>query len=171
VKRCLKCMADKATDQFSPSQIELDSAWCRPCMNTYYRNKNAERRKAGLCLNHNEPRIDGRSRCPRCEAVNRTNNLKKNYGITVEQYDAMLAAQGGVCRICAQPPSTVHRKNERDPRIRNLAVDHDHKTGRIRGLLCSNCNQALGKAEDRPERLIAMAAYLQPEAEYLGAGC
>jgi hypothetical protein len=57
---------------------------------------------------------------------------RKGLGVTVEQYDAMLAAQGGGCAICGTKPKT-----------RRLDVDHDHKTGRVRGLLCHRCNRAL----------------------------
>lgn len=63
-------------------------------------------------------------------------SLRQRYGITLADYDAMLKAQGGGCAICAKPPGK-----------RRLAVDHDHKTGRIRGLLCSGCNTTLGWLE------------------------
>lgn len=53
-------------------------------------------------------------------------------GVSIEEYDRMLAAQGGGCAICHNPP-----KNRR------LHVDHDHKTGKVRGLLCFRCNRAL----------------------------
>ena len=57
---------------------------------------------------------------------------RRQLGLSVEDYDAMLAAQGGVCAICGNPPKT-----------RRLDVDHDHKTGKVRGLLCHRCNRAL----------------------------
>jgi hypothetical protein len=56
----------------------------------------------------------------------------KQLGVTTEQYEAMLRAQGGGCAICGNPPKT-----------RRLDVDHDHKTGQVRGLLCHRCNRAL----------------------------
>jgi hypothetical protein len=64
-------------------------------------------------------------------------HLKATYGITPEQYDEMLSAQGGTCAICAAPPRPSRR----------LAVDHDHQTGKIRGLLCGLCNVSLGRYE------------------------
>lgn len=67
----------------------------------------------------------------------RVQNLRRRYGIGVEAYEALLAAQNGKCAICG-----------RLPRMRRLAVDHDHQTGRIRGLLCMPCNMALGKLGD-----------------------
>jgi hypothetical protein len=71
------------------------------------------------------------------------------YGLTVDAYDALLAEQGGCCAICGDPPGK-----------RPLAVDHDHETGDVRGLLCLPCNTGLGLFRDDLERLAAAAAYL-----------
>lgn len=68
----------------------------------------------------------------------------------------MLEAQGGVCAICKGP--------ETKPNAKYLAVDHDHATGAVRGLLCNNCNRAIGLLGDDAERLIAGADYLRGEA-------
>jgi hypothetical protein len=62
--------------------------------------------------------------------------LKRCYGISVEQYEEMLDRQGGVCGLCGEPPRGLR-----------LAVDHDHETGRVRGLLHNECNRALGTWE------------------------
>lgn len=83
----------------------------------------------------------------------RARGLSK-YGLTVEQYDAMLAAQGGVCAICVYSPLTG----------KPLHVDHDHRTNKVRGLLCGNCNTALGMFEDDPETLTSAIAYLKEHA-------
>lgn len=79
----------------------------------------------------------------------RRHYLKYRYGITPEQYDEMLEAQEGVCAICKEAPTQ-----------QRLAVDHDHKTGEVRGLLCFSCNTALGHFRDDPERLISASDYL-----------
>jgi hypothetical protein len=84
-------------------------------------------------------------------AVARAANLKSQFGITQDDYDMMYDAQDGLCAIC-------HRACVSG---RKLAVDHDHATGRVRGLLCGNCNQALGKANDNPALLREMATYLE----------
>lgn len=76
--------------------------------------------------------------------------LKAEYGMTLEQYDEMLSHQDGVCAVC---------KSQCVVGIR-LAVDHDHATGRIRGLLCVKCNRGIGSFDDDPERLIAASRYL-----------
>jgi len=76
----------------------------------------------------------------------------RKYGLTVEAYNAMLAQQGGGCAICGGGPNS---------RGRRFAVDHCHGTGRVRGLLCSKCNTALGLLDDDPLRCEAAAAYLR----------
>lgn len=74
------------------------------------------------------------------------------YGLTVAEWEAMLEAQGGVCAICGEPETAKNRTV--------LAVDHDHATGRARGLLCHRCNRLLGHAGDDPEILRRAADYL-----------
>jgi hypothetical protein len=72
--------------------------------------------------------------------------------MTLDDYDAMLAAQSGGCAICGTPPSVDGRA---------LAVDHCHATGLVRGLLCRACNQGLGIFADDPQRLRKAANYLR----------
>ena len=81
--------------------------------------------------------------CKNCRAtaiaaVTRVNRFRDLYGITIAEYDEMFKAQGGVCAICGKPEKS-----------RRISVDHDHATGRARGLLCTNCNVTLGKLELR----------------------
>lgn len=80
-------------------------------------------------------------------------HLKREFGISHEEYEALLKTQGGVCAICKQPEKTKFH--------RHLAVDHCHVTKRIRGLLCRSCNVAIGNMEEIPDRLIAAANYLR----------
>lgn len=84
--------------------------------------------------------------------VQREWNLRTKYGIGVADYERMLAGQGGRCATCPRTPADEHRGR--------LAVDHDHVTGAVRGLLCANCNRAIGLAADDPARLRRMADYL-----------
>jgi hypothetical protein len=83
--------------------------------------------------------------------------LRSKYGITLEQYNIMLENQGGVCAICGDPPTIIHAGEKVSP----LSVDHCHKTGKVRGLLCHPCNMALGLFKDNKDRLRAAAAYLE----------
>ncbi|OFX04188.1 MAG: hypothetical protein A3E78_02530 [Alphaproteobacteria bacterium RIFCSPHIGHO2_12_FULL_63_12] len=77
--------------------------------------------------------------------------LRRTYGLTECQFLKMVAAQGGVCAICQRAPK---------PRKR-LHVDHDHKTGRVRGALCFHCNhRLLGRGRENPEQHQRAAAYL-----------
>ena len=80
----------------------------------------------------------------------RAYDLKRNFNLSIRQYDALLVAQGGVCAVC----------KEACPSGRRLAVDHDHATGAVRGLLCARCNPMIGYAQDDPSRLAAATAYL-----------
>ena len=75
--------------------------------------------------------------------------LKRNYGITIEQYDALLVKQNGLCAICQ---NVSGRKK--------LSVDHDHQTGKVRGLLCNPCNLSLGGFKDRSKLLAQAIIYL-----------
>jgi len=88
--------------------------------------------------------------------TNRRAGLRR-YGLTPEAYDAMLAEQAGVCAICRRPERATALG-----KIIPLAVDHDHRTGAVRGLLCRDCNRAIGLFVDDPEILAAAMAYLTP---------
>jgi hypothetical protein len=82
----------------------------------------------------------------------RASYLKSEYGITVEEYDRLLALQAGVCAVCGQEERAKNKKT--------LAVDHDHVTGAVRGLLCHSCNIALGMLGDDPARIARLREYL-----------
>lgn len=77
--------------------------------------------------------------------------LNREYKLTPEQYDKMLASQGGVCAACKRKCAAKSR----------LGVDHDHATGIVRGLLCGKCNSALGLLGDSAERVEALADYIR----------
>jgi hypothetical protein len=83
-------------------------------------------------------------------------DLKRNYKVTLEWYRTTLAEQNNVCAICTKPETT---------QIRNktiaMAVDHCHTTGKVRGLLCTQCNRALGLFGDDPAALQAAIGYLE----------
>lgn len=77
--------------------------------------------------------------------------IESTYGITKEQYGALYEAQGGVCYICQRATG----------RTRKLSVDHDHKTGWVRGLLCRVCNNVLGHLRDDQYTALRLFKYLQ----------
>lgn len=82
---------------------------------------------------------------------NMNNKFMRNYGLTQEQIDQLIADRNGLCDICHKPAKTGKKLN----------VDHDHKTGKFRGMLCWSCNVGLGHLGDTPERLCAAAEYLE----------
>lgn len=85
-------------------------------------------------------------------------NLKRKYGVTPERYREMHEAQDGKCAICKNPETRLHPKTHAP---QALSVDHCHNHKHVRGLLCWRCNTTLGKAEDSPDLLRAMIAYLE----------
>ena len=110
---------------------------------------------------------DGRrGTCKKCKpmepnpynrTVSRKHKLKSHYGITPEEFQELKNSQGGKCKICGREEFGVSGPH-RTPR--ELAVDHDHKTGKIRGLLCHQCNAALGLLGDSTDIFIRCINYL-----------
>lgn len=84
--------------------------------------------------------------------LTRRSNLRKWYGLSIEEYERLFEAQKGCCAICGRP---------QDEQKFRLAVDHCHETGVVRGLLCSPCNTGLGSLADSPELLRIAADYLE----------
>jgi hypothetical protein len=84
--------------------------------------------------------------------------LKRMFGISVEDYMRMYETQNGCCDICGQRGDEI---NGGDRRTSTLAVDHCHETGRIRSLLCASCNRGLGLLKDSPDILEKAIAYLR----------
>lgn len=81
----------------------------------------------------------------------------KRYGITEQEYGELYRAQGGKCAVCGKENSGATQNGKR----KKMYVDHDHETGRVEGLLCNNCNFALGFVHDDPELLTKLVAYLE----------
>ena len=90
-------------------------------------------------------------------ARDKNHNLKKQYGIDLKEYERMAEEQKGLCAICGNPETT----KDKDGGPRMMPVDHDHKTGKVRALLCTQCNRGLGMFTDSIERLKSAAAYLE----------
>jgi len=107
------------------------------------RNKNAASGRATYCKScHN-----ARARYFRSSiGGSRYYHLKRRYNLTREAYDTLVQAQAGLCAICTTRPAEH--------------IDHDHRTGKVRGLLCFGCNGGLGQFRDSPELLRSAIAYL-----------
>lgn len=94
------------------------------------------------------------SSCKKCRnqrhsRANRATRYKREYGITIEEYEVLFERQNGACAICKQPQNTA------------LCVDHDHFTGDVRGLLCTACNRGLGLLGDTIEDIENAFDYLK----------
>lgn len=89
---------------------------------------------------------------------NRSRSLKRLYGLTIEQYEEMYRSQNGCCAICGGINVAGRR----------LAVDHCHKTNRVRALLCNTCNTTIGTAKENPNILQQCIAYLSKHASLDG---
>lgn len=103
-----------------------------------------------------------RNTCKDCRRhtpeYNRNWKYKKKYGITLDEYNEILEAQGGKCYICktTEPGGAGY----------SFTVDHNHETKEVRGLLCCNCNRGLGYFRDNPATLLAAAQYLLDKGHY-----
>ncbi len=119
-RKCVRCEITKPADAFHRRGSGKRRPMCGPCR--------AEMRpqRVGWKWSGIDTPADKRAR-----------HLRRKYGITMDQYAQMLAAQGGGCAICHAPPPTT----------RSLAVDHCHATGVVRALLCGTCNRSLGYYE------------------------
>ena len=87
----------------------------------------------------------------------RDNHLKNSYNLTRDQYALLVESQNNRCAICEQEESRFMKNGK----IKPLSIDHDHVTGKLRQLLCNDCNAALGFAKDNPKLLRKMAKYLE----------
>lgn len=170
MKPCSTCGEVKPLGEFSPLKRGLHGrkAACKPCSAMQSRKRRAnetteqrERRQA-----KNRARMNRRYAAMRDEinAQRRQDydpekahdyHLRAKYGITLADFERMNDAVGSACEICGEACQSGRR----------LAVDHDHVTGAVRGLLCGNCNRGLGMFRDRPELLVAAAEYLGERAE------
>lgn len=90
--------------------------------------------------------------------IERNRTYQRRYGMTTEEYEAIASSQNFQCSICTEEETSVDPKTQGK---RRLAVDHRHKTGKIRDLLCWRCNSTIGKMGESVELLSAMIEYLK----------
>ena len=150
---CKKCGAKETSESFVRN-IKTLCVDCKKIWKREYYQKHKDKWSEYKRL----PRVRERSRRRR-EAMSveaRNNKLTREryrqiwmkYGITADEYDKICGIQGGCCAICRKKPNG------------NLVVDHDHKTTKVRGLLCVSCNSAIGPLGDSTEGLMIAIAYL-----------
>ena len=137
LKECSACHEVKSFDEFHKNKSTSHGlqSRCKPChiaQVTPYTNRRYQLRK----------------RDPQFSRQLKSIHLRRAYGITHDEFDAMVARQGHRCAICRR-------------RKKRLVVDHDHRRGRVRALLCDTCNAALGGLQDDPELMRRAAAYIE----------
>lgn len=161
-KICSKCHTELPVDDFRLLKSGRRTSHCKACAKEYlaeWRAKNAEsqsqarraRYRSMTDAEREAKRESDRVAYARNKERMRDARLRSTFGISSDDYAAMLANQGGTCAICHEVCAST----------RGLAVDHDHKTGRVRGLLCMNCNNGLGHFKDDPTLFAAAAEYLR----------
>jgi hypothetical protein len=139
---------------------------CKDCKrelpsDEFYENSNGSGNRQAYCKSCHHKRSNQwrDTNVDRSRVINRNAHIRSLYGIEPEEYFALLESQGGVCAICKLPPKGTHSRNK------YLHVDHNPKTGLVRGLLCDSCNNGLGRFEDDPERLRRAADYLAKQPQ------
>lgn len=160
LKTCSVCKVAKPIEDFHKNRSMTDghTYQCGECRCRIHQEKyephpsppvdppSAEETKSYMAAYHKAHKKEARARA-----------LFYNYGITVEQYDDLLAAQDGKCAIC-------HR-TEGDAKRERLFVDHDHRTGKVRGLLCGKCNISLGGFNDDTDLLRKAIQFLEADRD------
>ena len=137
-KVCTRCKTEKTIEAFALRREgrERDHRhWCRECNGVYLKAYWAKRGDRSAY------------------------NRQMVYGLSEVDYQAMVAAQGGVCAICLSSPEEV------SARWKRLVVDHDHRTGAVRGLLCAHCNKAIGLLKENPSAFLNAIRYLSRDVK------
>lgn len=147
-KKCYKCGKWKDVEEFYGNKSKPDGKTCE-CKDCCKILRKQERLAKPELARERSKRFQERN-----PNYHRNTNLRLNYNLSPEQYDAILTSQNGVCAICELSCSSGRR----------LAVDHCHSTGVIRGLLCTNCNTGLGRYQDSSKLLRRAAQYLDTAA-------
>lgn len=170
--QCKKCKKDKEESEFHRHKASKTGFFslCKECncsRNRKWQKNNRDKvnftKQKWRALNKNHCKIYRKE----YHEKNKTHILKqrrerhyvRKYGISIQDYDALVKAQNGLCAICNLPGNGKYQK---------LHVDHCHKTGKFRALLCVNCNRGLGYFQDNSECLKKAANYIDKFKEQNG---
>jgi Recombination endonuclease VII len=145
MRACFRCKAIKPLDDFRPYNGRTDKkhSWCKPCCNSwdreyYHKNKNKFQQKAKLYRKKYPDKV-------------RNSMLSQTYGISLEDWNSLFVAQGSQCKVCG---ADTPRGNK------FWHTDHNHETGRVRGILCSTCNQTIGFVERNLVSLFSLIEHI-----------
>lgn len=158
MKTCTKCKFSLPHDSFCKDKSNKDglTSWCKICRNNHnkeWRENNRDKINE-LNIKNAQKRKEYYSD-PDVKLKNRKAFIKKKFGIEYSEYEKLSEEQNNLCAIC--------NNTENSSRNKYLAVDHDHLTGKIRGLLCTNCNRGIGLLKDSIPVLQKAIEYLNKE--------
>lgn len=125
------------------------------------RQKVLEKSRRWRARNSEKVRMKNQQRRAKMSLIERKRIQLSRYKLSVDDYNALLQAQSGKCALCESTGTEYTRGRKKTPVRYSLAVDHCHKTGVVRGLLCHGCNTALGRFKDDPNVLRKALAYLE----------
>jgi len=150
-KICSKCKISKELEDFYKDRHSDDghNSRCKECRDATYKkwyNSEKGQEKARKYSKEYYSKSENKEKT-------RAIGIFRRFGITSQDYDKMYKNQKGVCAIC--------KNKEICPRHKHLSVDHNHETGKIRGLLCNTCNKALGLFKENPQYLKNAVKYLK----------
>lgn len=134
LQRCYVCKIDKSLEDFSADKTRPNGRMSR-------------------CKKCNNERVNKYAKSPAGRARHRRYQLNRAYGLSIENYNLLISQQRGLCAICKKHPKDTQRGT--------LYVDHNHKTGKVRGLLCGACNSSLGLLKENIETLESMIKYIK----------
>lgn len=141
MRRCSRC------EQVKPANEFANHAWCRGCLSVYSKGlKKTPESKA----RHAALEAQRRASSP-AYLRERASRIAKCYGITIEDYARIINRQGGDCASCGDELDMGKK----------TCIDHCHRTGRVRGILCANCNFAVGHVKESAERARKIAHYIE----------
>jgi len=148
LKFCNGCKEWRSKGDFNKDPKSPDTLHyrCRLCRKKYRRQQEVKERTSVYNKKYAEQNPE------LMKAKDRKNSLKRFWNMTPEQFEALKEKQGGTCALCNKTESNPHK---------NLCIDHDHTTGKIRGLLCDNHNRAMGLFKDSIEDMEKAIQYLK----------
>jgi hypothetical protein len=182
-KRCTTCGEEKEISEFIKSKLGKFgvNSMCKSCTKIYFEvnkerfHQNRKEHIEGIpdyhkiCYQNNKEARKASSKkwwknlkntpelYQQALLKDRNVKLKKKFGITLEEYNQILESQNGVCAICGKEETDTDWRSDK---VKQLAVDHNHETGKVRALLCGKCNKAIGLLKDNIQLFQATIDYL-----------
>ena len=151
MKICSICNIEKSTDLFYKKPNSKFHTYCIACCTVKHKLHYTANREKYLHRARSVDKNKRRFSSLKCR-------LKADFNLSYEEFISLLEKQNNLCAVCKKPESTIEPRTQK---TRHLSVDHCHKTGKIRGLLCNNCNRALGFLRDSTITIENLLIYLK----------